>query len=215
MTASNLTITGVLESAERFSMFGFVIDAAGTKVFLHVNTLKSSGFAASVVKEFTDETTFVVETEEAEKGPRATRVITIDGKTADELAPAPVQKPKRTLAKRPKKVEPTAPAAPKLITLDMFCNPSKKLDCNKQDGEHKGECLYGIRTATGEFVQYVVVKDDVVIRQLGKVSLAEARENIGKVIQHPELPGAGVKTNDPTVSQAMAAGNSGQKGKAA
>ena len=181
-----IRITGRMENVHNFYKFGFVIDDAGRKVILHSEVLLESGFTKEQV---TTTSVLVVEAVSALKGLKARRVISLDGR-AGTAFPLKVWQSTST---KPVVKSPT-------ITLDCFSN-TKQIDCNRET-EHR---IFSVKSKFGKLVQYLVADSTgLVLRQLGRVTLQEARLNINKVITPPLPLRYGEKTNDPAISRAMA-----------
>ncbi len=181
-------LTGRMENLDHFYQFGFVIDDAGRKAFLHSEVLLKSGFTKEQV---TKTSVLVIEAVSAPKGLKAVNVVSLDGMAGtvtNVMAPKPVVK------------SPT-------ITLDCFSN-TKQIDCNRETGER----IFSVKTKFDKLVQYLVADSTgLVLRQLGRVTLQEARLNINKVITPPPPLKYGVKTNNPAISRAMVGHGGGEK----
>jgi len=181
-------LTGRMENLDHFYQFGFVIDDAGRKAFLHSEVLLKSGF---IKKQVTKTSVLVIEAVSAPKGLKAVNVVSLDGMAGtvtNVMAPKPVVK------------SPT-------ITLDCFSN-TKQIDCNRETGER----IFSVKTKFDKLVQYLVADSTgLVLRQLGRVTLQEARLNINKVITPPPPLKYGVKTNNPAISRAMVGHGGGKK----
>ena len=188
-----IRITGRMENVHNFYKFGFVIDDAGRKVILHSEVLLESGFTKEQV---TTTSVLVVEAVSALKGLKARRVISLDGR-AGTAFPLKVWQSTST---KPVVKSPT-------ITLDCFSN-TKQIDCNRETGER----IFSVKTKFDKLVQYLVADSTgLVLRQLGRVTLQEARLNINKVITPPPPLKYGVKTNNPAISRAMVGHGGGEK----
>jgi len=186
-------LTGCMENLNHFYQFGFVIDDAGRKAFLHSDVLLKGGFTKEQV---TKTSVLVVEVVKEPKGLKAVSVVSLDGRAGTALKVTNVMAPKPAVK-------------PPVVTLVCFLN-TKQIDCNKE----RGECLFSVKTNFGKMVQYLVADSTgLVLRQLGRVSLQEARLAIGKVITPPMPLKYGVKTNNPEISRQMSAGSGNGGGK--
>ena len=186
-------ITGCMENLDHFHQFGFVIDDAGRKAFLHSDVLLKGGFTKEQV---TRTSVLVVEVVKEPKGLKAVSVVSLDGMAGTALKVTNVMAPKPAVK-------------PPVVTLVCFLN-TKQIDCNKETGE----CIFAVKTEFGKLLQYVISDPaGVVLHQLGRVSLQEARLAIGKVITPPMPLKYGVRTNNPDLSRAMASGSGNGGGK--
>ncbi|MEY2665612.1 MAG: hypothetical protein RLZZ480_717 [Candidatus Parcubacteria bacterium] len=132
------------------------------------------------------------------------------GRIADKVAP--VKKAERNESPKPvsaSKATPTVVSVkPKKAVYEPRSWTRKAIDRNgdrylvKVTSPSRKITMYEIenRGQSGE-----VISTD----PLGEVTLAAAREALGKHIVHPEAPNAGKKTNDPTVSRSMKGTSSG------
>ncbi len=135
MTNSATILTGTIENLARFNKFGIIVDDTGTKsAILYRDVFKASGFELHQV---TDTSVLVVETTEASRGLKVVRVITIDGVEADapKLQPAVrpvalVDKPKRSLKKRPRKLQPEVTIRSNQFTLKQGEHATGRLKLN-------------------------------------------------------------------------------------
>ncbi len=171
-SAATTTFSGKIEDISRFHTFGFVANKEGARAILFQNVLEASGFAS---KDLTADGVLKVETIETPKGPKVIRVISLDG-----VGGGPLKKPTAKKSKPKKKAEKKTPTTPLPVTLDMFINPNK-VDCNKDENSPQfEECVYAIKNSEGVLTQYVIAKCEIVIRFLGKITLVDARADIGK-----------------------------------
>jgi hypothetical protein len=170
------TFSGKLENPARFNAFGFVIsDDKSQTAILYLDMLNACGFTS---QQITEASTFVVEAAQTTKGLRVVRVVTLDGVEGRALAPKPVKVEVKKAKATPKK---TPSAEPRSVTLETFVNTAPIYYNWTPDDQNPnfGKWLYSVNTKDGEFIQYIVVKDRVVIQQLGKVSAVDALKAIG------------------------------------
>jgi len=155
--------------------FGFLGQAGKRDIFVTSDMLKYAGFSQLQMKLGVE---MIVDVSTARDGSR--RVEKIHSLGGIKASYASKQKP----AGQKIFTKPVQVSSP--VTLSRFCNV-REFDGNKRTGER----LWQSFTPQGEFVQFLVVKDEIIIRQLGNITPAEARMNIGK-----QLPvGHGVPTN--------------------
>jgi cold shock CspA family protein len=158
--------------------FGFFTHTDGKDIFVHIEHLERFGFNSS---DMIEGAPALVEYETSEKGKTVTAISRIGDKLAEPVVEkSAVAKKKGVAGKSPK------------LTASMF---NAHQIAHQTEGDHFGEAILRVTTPDGDFVQYIVVLGHEVIRQLGNVSLEEARADIGKVATPPILYSYDDKTN--------------------
>lgn len=107
MTNTTTTLTGTIENIERFHKFAFVLEEGSKKTaILYRDVLEASGFLPDLL---TAASRLVVEVTDAPRGPKVIKVTSVNDVAAQASVEQPaveVEKPKRSLRKRARKVEP-------------------------------------------------------------------------------------------------------------